>query len=532
MGRKVEEMITTNEHLWPERSRSQLLKFGGSIKRWSRSTFVVLVLLVFSTGCAWNLVPATPGAANHMIMIHAEGRAMDPSGANWQADGNSKYEAHLDRIMENIGKSGKKKILIFVHGGLLTRNASTKMTEDLYREILSDDIYPIFINWEASLWSSLADHLFIIRQGEVSPFHAIATSPFYLAADLGRAITRAPTVWTLQVSSDFKSFDPAWRGWGLDLADGVNDAFALSQEIEEEGKPLSTFPTRKTYRERSGPGYEKDERGFLDQAISSSTYIITIPTKYVLSPIIDAFGQSAWKVLLRRTKNTFHPASTFSVQALRQPDYQERKLEEALDAELSGPAPKLMEKLNRYVKVNGKDNYKITLIAHSMGTFIADQILHHHGELSPAVNITNIVYMAAASSVRDMEKNVIPYLEQHKETTFYNLSLHRLAEVRDRWRNKYTLWIDLPPRGSLLAWIDNFLAQPETVADRTLGSWENVRRGVHLIPKKVRGRVHLKTFDVGMGPEDERLKIRNPEKHGEFNEKGMLFWRPEFWRAP
>jgi hypothetical protein len=45
---------------------------------------------------------------------------------------------------------------------------------------------------------------------------------------------------------------------------------------------------------------------------------------------------------------------------------------------------------------------------------------------------------------------------------------HPVAEAGE-W---YPMLVDLPPRGSLLVWLDNFLANPVTEQERTLGGGE------------------------------------------------------------
>jgi len=150
-----------------------------------------------------------------------------------------------------------------------------------------------------------------------------------------------------------------------------------------------------------------------------------------------------------------------------------------------------------------------------MGTIVANEIIRTHPELPYA----NIVYMGAACSVSDFEKTMVPYLQKSTNAQFYNLTLHPIAEAREaQW-----FLLDIPPRGSLLEWIDNFLASPRTIPERTLGKWENVISTSVLIPKEIAGRVHIKAFDVGAGKTD------NPEKHGAFSEQD--FWKEEYWTA-
>src|SRR5439155_1051348 len=64
--------------------------------------------------------------------------------------------------------------------------------------------YPIYINWESSIQRSYLDHLLYIRQGQAYrgwDVRGVWLSPFYLAADAGRAITHAPVTWTVQVKN-------------------------------------------------------------------------------------------------------------------------------------------------------------------------------------------------------------------------------------------------------------------------------------------------------------------------------------------
>ena len=79
-------------------------------------------------------------------------------------------------------------------------------------------------------------------------------------------------------------------------------------------------------------------------------------------------------------------------------------------------------------------------------------------------------------------------------------------------------FLDLTPRGSLLEWIDNFLSDPKTEADLTLGKWDNIILASHLIPLDVLSRVVLRSFNAGTREE--------PQHHGDFDE--FDFWTPEY----
>jgi len=173
-----------------------------------------------------------------------------------------------------------------------------------------------------------------------------------------------------------------------------------------------------------------------------------------------------------------------------------------------------------------------------MGTIVLDEWLRRDLLEQRRQFYANIVYMAAACTVRDFSRSVVPYLVQHRAdpaasddprkagTQFYNLMLHPLAELRERDR-----LFDLPPRGSLLVWLDNFLTDPQTPLDRTLGRWENIIPATDLIPQSVRGQVTLKAFPLA--PYDDAVPPGKPDygpqAHGQF--RGKPYWCPSFWRS-
>ena len=115
---------------------------------------------------------------------------------------------------------------------------------------------------------------------------------------------------------------------------------------------------------------------------------------------------------------------------------------------------------------------EITLIGHSMGTIVLNELLRVY----PRLPYENIVYMAAASSMSDFYRSVIPLLEKDKEgdgkkrgLRFYSLLLHPYAEATERFAG------GMAPDGSLLEWVDNMYERPKTIFDRTLGKWRNLK---------------------------------------------------------
>jgi len=121
--------------------------------------------------------------------------------------------------------------------------------------------------------------------------------------------------------------------------------------------------------------------------------------------------------------------------------------------------------------------------------------------------------MGAAARLKDVELVVAPYLQANKQTRFYNLSLHPNREFNEAH------YYDVIPRGSLLVWIDDTLADINSFQDRTTGSWYNIMRSANQVfmDEKVRRRVYLTHFGVRDG---------SPQNHGDFGR--CPFWREEF----
>ena len=152
-----------------------------------------------------------------------------------------------------------------------------------------------------------------------------------------------------------------------------------------------------------------------------------------------------------------------------------------------------------------------------MGTIVLNELLRLHGD--DALPISDIVYLAGAASIRDYEDSIFPYLQKHPETKFYNLVLHPISESSEIQSD----WLDLPPRGSLLDWLDSFLANPKTMKDRTVGRYDNYVRTIHDTPVTLLPRVHFRSFSAGSDAEQ-----LNPQTHHDAAER-FRFWNPTCW---
>jgi hypothetical protein len=245
-----------------------------------------------------------------------------------------------------------------------------------------------------------------------------------------------------------------------------------------------------------------------DSAGRTASYIATVPTKTAVLSVFGTLGESSWDMLNRRCKAMIHHTNSF------RPDgqaYFNETDDDLHDSESTGVGA-LAVFLRRLEKFCQKHpDIKVVAVGHSMGAIVLNEAIRSF----PKVPYRDIVYMAAACSIRDFDASVVPYLRAHKKTQFYNLCLHPRAE--DREDNLY----DLVPRGSFLVWIDEFLSHPQSFTDRTLGNFENVMLASKIFHPKIHGQLHMSAMGAGPGQSD-------PQKHGAFS--SHEFWKEAFWK--
>jgi len=308
-----------------------------------------------------------------------------------------------------------------------------------------------------------------------------------------------------------------WGGQLYSQAKTIGEVFLPSQVDVQERTDQLAKAYRESLNRSAGQGHPgaiaietgQDDRTFNEKALSGSTYILFLPIRmFVAAPLIDGFGTASWDTMLRRTQLLFRSETEFGKNS---------------PTEETGGLTRFMTRFKEEIKQD-PDHWEITLVGHSMGAIVLNEMIRRY----PDLHYQKIIYMAPACSIRDFESSVIPYLKKHSDTEFYGLSLNRIGEERERFESSFLPYIDPAIRGSLLSWIDLFLANPLTFSDRTLGKYANFIRAEQIFPADVRGRVHLKEFNVG-----KRHRFQEPQKHGEFDEIGeryqFKFWNPDFY---
>jgi len=496
----------------------------------------VLLALLLSSACSGigKQIDQLDTPVHHVLSFGRRGLPIDPSGNDCEDDSafycqgtqsslrgsrsfigpyerseaespelKTKYDKHIDNILCAIAQSEKKEILIFVHGGLGSRKGSQRRVKVLERLIADegqphgDRVFPIFINWRASLKSTYTDSVFFLRQGKRqnrNPIY-IAMSPFYFLADIGRGLVRAPLLW-IQVIKN------SWRN----LPDGLyKDSVRRKMNQLNDDGPDSTFW-------RNDTSCPPSLRG----AATKVPLVVTIPSKLALAPILSGVGTSAWIGMQRRTDTLFYNDDYYHRGFLKEPDAKEE------ESHPEGYLAIFLDRLEQRLEEGspcGKplpSDLSITLVGHSMGAIVINQILKLHGDLP----IRRVVYMAAASSVRDYEEITIPYLESEESAEVFHLGLNMKADVSEtNWKA-----LDLIPRGSLLVWLDDFLDDPRITPDRVAGYFRNLPKVADLDgQEEVAKRIHMKSYGYG-----RCSAATDPQKHGHFSSRFKL-WDPTCW---
>lgn len=418
------------------------------------------------------------------------------------------YRLYIQNILDHIAESKTNKIMFFIHGGMnFTSGAVVRAAELLDKgDIARKGYYPIFICWDSNPFTTYLEHLFWVRAGKTEKYgrshaYSLITSPLYLFGDFGRAITRMPAEISALASSDTYAMHP--------------DSFTEYQLMQEEYAYLQGGSNGEKPPGEIAVSQGPNRRTATSEVVRGASLVLSAPFKLATEPIIDGIGVGAWDNMLRRTDTMFDATPT-------RKDYR-RPVQERLKYSPTGALSIFMTGLTE-----AKRDYKLTIVGHSMGTIIANRMIRDYNEL----DYQNIIYMAAACRVFDYESSVIAYLKnpEHSGTKFYNLSLHPKCEAGEVY-HMGTMPLDVPPRGSLLVWIDTIFGNPQSEERRMLGIFQTALIESSRIPSDIRKQIVYKAFDADCPetPADKAAGIvRHPQKHGDFS--NSPFWEEDFWQ--
>jgi pimeloyl-ACP methyl ester carboxylesterase len=507
------------------------------------------MMIGIALGCASSR-PHSTELYNHVIEFDGDGFTIDPSNGKRLANAREQFSAILRRVQTDLHDRPNRRILMFIHGGLTTPDSALDRIECQLAQIkvADPDCYPIFVVWDSSLGSTYGEHLFDVREGQKDS-RTIAsgrrTFPIYFCCDVLRAAARAPVVWLEQRHTDDQAIvagaqsilehqletqknpEPEQvEAWTHDARNANAIAFYLELNHRYwDDRHAAADHARRQIAISIG----NDESTSLNWLGRAGAYFVTLPSKMLTAPVIDALGTAAWRDMTRRTQTILEGASDFEVR----PNTPAAEISEYLDRGTDGGLDQFVRLLAELPPPPDQHPYEITLVAHSMGSMIVNELLrrqtqreveYQQANLPMHLAVKNIVYMAAACSIRDYTSGVVPFMRRpdHQDCQFYSLCLHPTAELIEANLG------DIPPRGSLLCWIDQFLGEPATPLDRTLGRWDNLVQVAYVIPPNLRGRTTIKAFALRPGsvgnidPSDPQ-----PQRHTDFSQSP--YWDPKFW---
>lgn len=413
---------------------------------------------------------------------------------------------------------GKVKILLYVHGGLNTYDATDKRLENQLSRIESEETdwhYPIYVSWPSNALGTVNEHLFHVREGrQVNPLVGVASSIGTVWESIFTGIGKAPANVADQFINDKDRFASGVNNeW---LSSVWKDAEYQYKSFFFEGKEKDFCPScpyvntidnitinRSTY----------NNTGF-SNGLESAFLVVVSPVRYVIGiPWNGTLANNAWDMMKRRARAIANPNGEYNKHV--------RERFGSADKEVDGSGiGYLLERLFKLENEHPDLNVSLTLVGHSMGAIVINNILNRYQkEFSHTNYLDSIVYMGAAASIAETLAVIPPIMrENERQIDFYNLTLNRVAEVAE------THYLGFAPSGSLLVSIDKYHDSPEHHLLRTLGSEVNVQSSLETIVHAFKGldgdRVVLKAFD-------KNQKIL-PFRHGDFGD--LSFWKKETWQ--
>lgn len=456
---------------------------------------VGVVFLKLMAGCS-----STPRLKNpqHIVIVDPAGRLCDanckPTSRRW-----------LTNVFDPLtNASSPTNILIFFQGGMNNFSDGIDRANNLPRCITNAPrpYYPIFFTWNSSLVSSWWDHSTrVLPTGEDQRKRIYFLPLLTVPADLGRAIGRIPFTVAFTTRNLIESCYDI-----LPLpAHGAETNIPVTLRVRDKREQAMLYQAYTNLHSRDMTIILETNRTTHFRQVKRVWESAVLAYPNILgSLLVDTGGKEGWDQMVRRTDTMF----------VRPGNY------------LNGGTELFTRELASFLRRH--PTYHVTLVAHSMGSIIANEIIRRHG---PELHIDNIVYMAAACSVQDFAKSVVPFLQASTNVHFYNLCLNPANERAEDHiglvKTPVIKWVPeiLSPHGSLLQWIDDYYANADTQFGWTMGKLENSLPGLtaKMIPADILPRITVKSFGTGT------LKNCGPQKHADFSD--VKYWDPDFWQS-
>lgn len=401
---------------------------------------------------------------------------------------NYDYGRYVERLLANLRSDrGADTVVLFIHGGRNPLAGALKNTVKVADSLAGSHRWPICVNYETADLSSYGEHLTWVRpdrRGWLERRWVDLGIPFRVTFDVSRAVVRTPLTLYQEVSREFS----AWRY--------VRGRFPVRPT------PLDSVAG---LRYRLG---EYREGGGTSAAIAVGLPV-AIPLRTVWNTAVDAFGPGEWESMRRRSTAMFDPEWSY-----------------ALAGRMRAPRPPqgalalLVDGLVAWQAENPRRD--VILVSHSTGSIVACELLARY----PQLRASELVFMGSACTVREFVGKAVPWMQQpaHARTRCTILTLHPALELRETLGPR---WTPLFYRGSLLVWLDDFLAPTGGVLDRTLGRFDNIVAASGQLPPGVRERVFVR----GFGNREREPGRLVPTWHSAFAMAESRWWEGSEWEA-
>ncbi len=461
------------------------------------------------------------------------------------------------------------RLLFYFNGGLNSQADVEAQAESQVPCMMADGYYPVFFVWDTGFFNSYGEQVTHVWNGFYSnDWYTYPQAPFRVGSDVVSGIAHAP----LDLMVEGQRFSNAlFREPKCSLRvrgapSYCRDKFIGKPDDDETGSKLKGS---KLYVD---PIADEPQR----EIVKFLSYAALYPVRLVATPIAHGFGGTAWQNFLRRTRTTIRKSWEYRPNLATEAEKNQKRIIEKSYPNGSGVFARFFEALRQYKDLKGHrlltialtdnpegkteydvlcpqdapekfdplcqpdrivkpdsqgisneaitsalQNAKITLIGHSMGGIVVNELV----EKFPDLPYSDIVVMASAASVRDTQRVMNHYYDaplKPKDTRFFSLMLHPLNDARERQA------LGAIPSGSLLPWIDEMYEVPKTPGDRTFGYWPNIKAARDMFSQKAQKKTLYRIFNR----QDAKVgDVSNPVEHGDFNDDGMCFWRPGFWGA-
>ncbi len=483
------------------------------------------------------------------------------------------------------------KILIFAHGGLVSHSEAVMSAEALAPGMLADGYAPVFLIWNSDFTTAYEDRLCCVLEGEENQRYAAYFAPVRLVGDIAASAARAMENFGQQLIR-FQQSVIETRGTEYYLEPSDADPASgdsICASLNRDHCPTIVYPS--FHDSNFGPPEVFAHLNGEDQRTVEKTagYAATAPLRVVSTVILPQGGAESWDNMVRRTRLALQqPILTIAnVQArllarscadktrsAHTPSSQDTATPtggpsaDRFRPEGEGAFVIFFDRLEceinaqNFVAANGQPvKVELHFFGHSMGALVGNEVLVRY----PSLPWRRIVYMAAATPVRDFKLMVAPLLNctpdnksqlcakdprdpNYPGVHFYNLMLHPLAESHDLEA------FGVVPEGSLLEWNDEMFGGPKSVDDRMLGKWTNAEKTMSWFAPDMRDRMLFRVFPaqarMSNGDSSERVAFQaecvmgpiaqpkpgdlpprcHPIMHGQF--AAYSFWRDDFLCGP